>query len=597
MNLHVLLRPSGRFVLSIVVASAAAHVSAAPTLAPDQPVAVRILYDGSGSMYPGYRPPGTPGRRTKADLGVPYFHETPRFRDWLADLVSAQTLLGAGSVGMSTFTSNGLFSPDDIREVHPAVPVGDFDVDRAIRNFPPTAGQTTYLTETIDQFARGFTGILWLVTDNIVETTAGQADAEVERFFRKLNDDPRFRSVHLFKYPFRDERTGSESALAAYAIIVSPTEIPAAALAHYDRILRSSMRTANGRRGPLFPGQEHLKLKDLRIDPLELRAVPTLTLLLDGRDRGLFKEGQRIQLGLTGDIRSNLTQHSVTDGRYALEVSSPFRAEEWARRDLDAQPLPATAFESATASIDRPIPPNGSRQVRAELHSTQPVSFSPKSLGAWLRLAWNGATVKYTGTVQMSFTDVNVRLERSRMAGIFGIDRASAIFDFQDVRTIDQITPSRAQVSFALKTGASRTALFLIALAIAATVAGLGIFVLTRPEWYRVTISGIPERLVPLHRLGTFSVQHDGQVLGHLSRDLLGAYRFQPNTSTAAFQIKASPTPDAWDIRFRNGHGCQLSILPRGGKRAAAPPAAARPPAVRPSASPSPRSMPRIDRP
>jgi hypothetical protein len=33
------------------------------------PLPVRILYDNSGSMYPGYTPPGTVGRRTKSELG------------------------------------------------------------------------------------------------------------------------------------------------------------------------------------------------------------------------------------------------------------------------------------------------------------------------------------------------------------------------------------------------------------------------------------------------------------------------------------------------------------------------------------------------
>jgi hypothetical protein len=573
-----------------------APAALAQEVAPNRPLAVRILYDRSGSMYPGYTPPGTEGRRTKAELGVGYFHESPRFRDWLQGFLGAQTLLGAGSVGMWAFTSDGAFTPGDIHEVHPAVPVGRFDVDAALRNFPPRAGQTTYLTETIDAFTRGFSGVVWLITDNIVETSAGRPDAEVERFFRMLNDEPRFRSVHLFKYPFRDERSGSESALAVYGIVVSAPELPASTLSHFDRIFSAGLRDANGRGGPLFPGREHLKLKNLRIDPLELRAAPTLTLLLDDAERGIFKEGQRVQLGLTGDIKSNLTQHSVTAGRYDLSIASPFVAEEWARRDLGVQPLPADAFEASGGDIDQPIPPNGTRQVRTVLHSSQPVSFTPRSAMAWLRLALNGAVVKYTGTVRMSFTDVNVRLERARMAGIFGIDRASGIFDFQDVRRLDEINPSQAEVSFALRTGGSRTALFLALLLLLAAIGGAIAFFLSRRQWYRVTISGTPERLVPLRRLGSYSIVHESYTLGRLTRGLGGDFDFAPVTTVAAFRITPSEQPDTWDVRFREGRGCQLSIVAKGGKRRTprTPKTTVSPPAFQ---QPPVRPLPKIDRP
>ncbi len=574
-----------------------ALIAGAQTLAPNQPLDVRILYDASGSMYPGYTPPGTPNRRTKADLGAGYVHEYPQFREWLGGLAAAQTLAGAQSVGMSAFTSFGAFTPADIQEVHPPVSPAQFDAERAVQNIPARAGQSTYLTETILHFTRDFTGLLWLVTDNIVETSAGQLDVEVERFFRALNEEPRFRSVHLFKYPFRDERTGSESALAVYGIIVSPSELPPETLAHYDRIFRNGFRTANGRGGPLFPGHDHLKLKNLRIDPLELRAAPTLTLLLDGAERGRFKEGQQVQLGLTGDIKSNLTQHSVTAGRYELSIASPFVPEEWGRRDLGVQSLPQQAFQSEAAEITQPIPPNGARQVNVVLRSTQPVSFTPSSLGAWLRLASSGAIVRYTGTVRMSFNDVEVRLERARMAGIFGIDRASAIFAFQDVRTLEQISPSDAQVSFALETGASRSLYFLAALLILGILATIAALFVSRKEWYRISISGTPERLIALRRLASYAIVHEGHTLGHLSRGVGAEHAFTPNTAIAAFQIKPAPQPDTWDVRFREGRACQLSIVARNGRPGTAKAANAAISTPRPSTPAASRPMPKIDRP
>src|SRR5436309_11109153 len=82
------------------------------------PLLVRILYDNAGSMYPGYTPPGTAGRKTKIELGAHYYYEDPEFQGWLGDFVASQTILDGSTVGMWTFTSNGEFSPAGIKKVH-----------------------------------------------------------------------------------------------------------------------------------------------------------------------------------------------------------------------------------------------------------------------------------------------------------------------------------------------------------------------------------------------------------------------------------------------------------------------------------------------
>src|SRR5688500_398091 len=96
------------------IVSLTAIAESAQTIDPTQPLAVRILYDNSGSMYPGYTAPGSPNRRTKAELNVEYFRRSPRFQAWLRDFISAQSLAGAGTIGMWTFTSDGAFTPGDI---------------------------------------------------------------------------------------------------------------------------------------------------------------------------------------------------------------------------------------------------------------------------------------------------------------------------------------------------------------------------------------------------------------------------------------------------------------------------------------------------
>ena len=582
---------------AVVYLAAAAQAPAA--LTPGEPLPIRILYDHSGSMYPGYSPPGSPNRQTKAQLGVRFFHEYPQFQQWLADFVDAQSNVDGGTVGMWTFTSNAQFTPADIQEVHPPVPLRDFNVSQAIQRFPAQAGQNTYLTETLETFTRGFTGLVWLITDNVVETSGGQPDADVQHFFQSLNERPEYRSVHLYKYAFADDAAGQRAALAVYGILVSEAEVPPSTLAYYDRKFRTALLGAKRRQGSpppdLFAGREHLKLKNLRVDSLELRAA--LKLLLDDAEKGIFKEGQTVRLELEGEVKSNLTQHSVTAGRYELAIDSPFAPEEWAARDLGAQPLPPEMFDGASGAIGEPIPPNGTGAVRAQLLSNQPVAFSPKGLFEWLRLAWRGATVRYAGTVRMSFTDVKVQFQREQMAGIFGIDKASSVFDFQDVRTLDQVNPSVAQVSFALRTGSSRTAILLVALALLAAAAAAAAFVLARVRRFRVHVSGVPAVPVALRRLGTYPVMIDGELVGRLHRGIGGGYAFRPTTGLAALSVVPGSAADTWDVRFAGAGTRQLSIVPQDGKRRIAKPSTAGPSVPAQTTPKAPPRLPKISAP
>jgi hypothetical protein len=164
---------------AVLLAIALAIPAAAAPIARGGPLAVRVLFDNSGSMYPGYRPPGTPDRQKREQLGVGFIHQSPVFARWLDDFVQRQNVVDAGTVGMWTFTSNEQFTPADIQQVQAAVPVREFHAADALRRVPQQAGKNTYLTETLGTFCRGFTGLVWLITDNIVETNGGQPDLDV----------------------------------------------------------------------------------------------------------------------------------------------------------------------------------------------------------------------------------------------------------------------------------------------------------------------------------------------------------------------------------------------------------------------------------
>ncbi|MEO8382696.1 MAG: hypothetical protein ABI779_23765 [Acidobacteriota bacterium] len=572
--------------LSLLIITLAAQ---ATPITPDAPIAVRILYDNSGSMYPGYRPPGSPGRQTREQLGVHFFHQTPAFPRWLDELVQRQSVVGGDTAGMWTFTSNGPFVPTDIQPVHPVVPLREFRAETAVANFPVRTGNSTYLSETLVTFTRNFTGLVWLITDNIVEANAGEPDAGVQHFFETLARSNELRSVHLFKVSF--EENGHTSALAVYAVLVSAEEVPDETLANYD-----------GRFREMFPGREHLKLKNLAIEPLTLHAG--LQLVLADRDRGMFQEGQSVQLALEGEIRSHLTQHAVTAGRYELAIATPFVPEPWAQTDLGARPLAADLFDPASGEIANEIPPNGTRHVQASLRSNQPVSFTPSGLGEWLRLAWNGAAVRYTGNVRMSLTGVSVQLQRRQMAGIFGIDHASSVFAFQDVTSLSGIRPSTVPVSFALRTGSSRTAVLLIVLVILAAIAVAAGLLLSRKQTFRITIANTPERIAALRRLGSHDIVYEGTVLGRLARGLVGGHDFQAVSGNPSFTIMPTGDTETWDIKFTGGPIRRLLIKaegigPRKRQKTSVPAARAGPPPPPPPLSrngPPPGRPPRLGR-
>jgi len=572
-----------------LLAIALAMPAASAPIARGGPLPVRILFDNSGSMYPGYRPPGAPDRQNREQLGVGFIHQSPVFAQWLDELVQRQSIVDAGTVGMWTFTSNGQFTPADIQQVQAPVAIRDFHAAEALRRFPQQAGNNTYLTETLDTFSRGFTGLVWLITDNIVETNGGQPDLDVQAFFRSLASQDAFRSVHLFKYAL--EENGHTATLAVYGILVSELPVPPETLAHYDerfRALRDAKRSDG--HSDLFAGREHLKLKNLSIEPMRLRA--DLQLIVKDREKGTFAEGETVQLGLDGEIHSNLTQHSVTGGRYALAIGSAFEPEEWAQRDFGARPLDAEVFDSVSGAIDQPIPPNGTHRVEAVLHSQQPVAFTPKGIAQWVRLAWKGADVRYTGGVRMSFTDVRVRFEPQRMAGIFGIDHASSIFEFQNVATIPGVQPSVAPVSFVLHAKTGRTAILLVILALLASAAALLAFLLSRKKTFRIAVSGTPETVVALRRMGSHNVVHEGKLLGRLTRGLVDSHGFHPVNASRDLSVVPAADGEAWDVKLGGGAMRRLSIKADGASVAPKTSNLARPSPARAGPPPSPSSKP-----
>ncbi len=514
-------------------------------LEPGQPLPVRILLDNSGSMYPGYRPQGV----GKTALGVSFFREYPQFRAWMKDFILRQSVLNAREASVWLSTSSGSFSGSDVRQIHSSRPLSQFNME--VLGSVEDWGRDTFLKESLERVSSGFEGLVWLITDNIVETPGGSIDQGIVDFYKTLRDTPRYRSVHVFKFPFRDPWNGKRSDLAAYAILISEQEVNRETLATFDRKLQhvfaKATRTVDGKTVDLFEEQQHLKLKDLRIAPVDLRFEPALEVRLRNQSFG-FRESQKLVLPLQGEIRSNLGLHTVVRGRYILAVVGPFKPDPETARQFDLGDLPAGLFDTTKGEV-RGLPPLASSAFAKDLVSLKPVRLKIGSVGSWFKAGLFGLRAVYEGPVKMSFDGVDVRFEQKQLTGVFGSEKASQVFQFRDEETIAAI-PQTEMVSFVLVSGSARALILLLGFLPIAAALGAGLFFLGHRQGYRVTVGEVQRNII-LRRFESYHVRHLEALIGKMRRPLTG----HP-------YLKAEP---GVELRAEVSEGHYLATLPRTG--------------------------------
>jgi hypothetical protein len=248
-----------------------------------------------------------------------------------------------------------------------------------------------------------------------------------------------------------------------------------------------------------------------------------------------------------------------------MKPKSPFAPEAWAKDELGVTDIPAESFSKVQVSLSDTIPPNGVQDIpRTRIPSVADLHISTKGFWAWLRTALNGAIVQYSGTAEVSFDDLQLQLERSRMAGIFGIDKASPIFDIQDVQTL-QVPTADAKVYLALRTNPRRSVVLGLLLLVLGLPVAAALWFLSRRAVYRTRI-GEQTELVPLRRLQRHDVYFRGHRLGALSRELSGRPKFSAQQDSVAVSVVPSPSSAAYDVHLRDGGTHQLTIEAAEGK-------------------------------
>jgi hypothetical protein len=522
-----------------------------PEISIVQGVHVKILYDFSGSMYPGY--PETP----RHESGVKFFHEYPHFRQWLTGFVAAQTRFNARTVSMATFRSEREFQEDDINIVHPPVKPNQFDVDKAFAATRPSGVDFTYLEESLQHFTGdNFEGLVWMITDNRVEPGVGSGTTR--DFFISLKDTGKYRSIHIYKLPFEDREKGQHANLAIYGILVSPRPIAHRVSQWYDQRFFELADT--------FKERQHLKLKDLSVEPIKVKIEP-IEVDIEAYRKGIT-EGEIVTLPLSGTLKSNLTQHTIIGGTLLIQLIGAFSPDSVSKKKYGVEDIPGKQFEKVTLDLSGEIPPLQVRNLKKfYLKSKESVSLTIKGIGNLIKAATSGVRVKYfgKGVVSSDKIDVTIKEEgRKQITGIYSSGDIEPIFGSQASITEIKANPSEFDITFILKSGGIRALVLLLILILLMIPFALLAYFMSRKESYRVK-KGDKEEMALVRRLGSYPITEEGILLGVLKRGLGNVDRFTPNTGLASLNV----TPGKKDGEFSvlidekdNKKSFKLSIEP-----------------------------------
>ena len=570
--------------LGLLVQSASAEISL------EKPIVAKILYDGSGSMYPGY----SPGGSRPVGSAVVFVHQTDSFKMWLKDFVAAlRTECNVNKISIEAFKER------DIRkELLPETPIGSANTDAALQRFQEYyiqngIGQHTFLEEQLEQATHNFEGLLWFITDNMIDTGNGPEIEDVKHFFLAIKNTQRYRSVFMFKLPVVSG--GSTLNVAVYGFLVSPAPLSPVVATGLDEKLRMMAKH--------FVGHEYVKFKDLSVNSMALVQDINITPLESSRS-GLFTENHTVQLVRGWKVVSKLTQHSIEKASCSIAFTEPFRPDSKSVKQFGVQNIDAKAFASIITDVAPPeLLPREERQISTKVSSRHEISISPTTLGNRLKLALSGAVVEYSGTATVKLSGVKLKLVPQHLNNIYGIEHAAEIFGFEKTVTLGDIAPLSIPVSFKVVTGAERILPLAVALLLLLAVIGLFLWFISRKELCKVSYEGSAENIA-LWRMGRKPLAHSGVSLGVLRRDFLGDWRFSQDVSRAAVSIQPTATPGKYSVIVKGSpqtdpSSFSFSLDPQKGRLISSAPgsnrggSSGRPPGTGNGSGPGPKAGPR----
>ena len=496
-----------------------------------------VLYDGSRSMYPGYRP------RAQATAPRPAcFHERNEFVVWLLEFLARQgERFGNRQIDLDAFYCLGrgpqvrietLGTFRDTATIEALAASGN-----AVSIFQPLvaihrntdAGMQTYLREALAQVVAGFEGVVWLVTDNIVESGDDPDELDLNAFFGQIKEDPRYRAAHVFAFPYAMD--GRQGALAVYGFLVSPEPPDKAVHDYLDRIFFELRQ--------YIPRHRHLKLKDLGNQPLdpELECSARVT----GDLNHFSQRGQALRVDYSAAVASLLTQHTVVAGTCVVSAGTFVPAGEDAAA-YGVAPLPAGWLQGSEQLLPA-IEPGAAVTLPGTLASQGDIALP--GMDAASRRAWaaSGKPLAYTGKFQIAFTNLGIRFEPERLEEIYGMPSALSVFGINaaaDSLPDQSISLEKTLLVFPPPPAGGWIPLVLLLLLLLAALAAV-LAVLARASAYRVVVAG-EAAVVRLRPCGRFGVRHGDVRLGVLRRGLGRDFDFAPGPDRADWRVERLTT-------------------------------------------------------
>jgi len=518
-----------------------------------------LLYDGSKSMYPGYK---ANGERQHERLA--FFHKRPDFASWLLKFLATQSdRFGSDKITLSAFYNVG--SKPDVRNVPMRTFKDSGEINRlsdAVDSpsvFAPLVkaqeredvGMFTYLKESLEQAANGFEGVIWLVTDNVVEGLSKPDEADLDDLFKMIMGDKRYRAAHVYSFPYEYE--GKKGVLAFYGFLVSGEEADKAILEHLDRIFNDLTQG--------FPKQRHLKLKDLstRAMASELEYSARIA----DAATATAQNGQGLHISYRATVRSLLTQHSVESGSCTV-VSEKFQPSEDAVAAYGVEPLPDEWLPTDMQALPGIIEPGGTQVVEGKLDKKGEIRLPGMDASAMRRWVETGKPIIYKGTFRVTFSDLAIRFEPQQLEEVYGMSRALAVFGINaQLRTLTpQVVVEEKTIAISPPPAPGVNWVLPLVLLLILAALAVALLLLARPSRYRVSVSGT-SNLVSLRPLCVFRVRHGETALGSLRRLMNKDFQFMPTQGVFGFTIERQLNPGAWRavVNRPNENPLEIPIL------------------------------------
>ncbi len=388
-------------------------------------------------------------------------------------------------------------------------------------------------------------GVLWIVTDNIIETATSEGsskEAELNRqFYLRLKQDPRWQVVYAYPVHQADWLCGSTLLVygmyfsgrerigeAEYAILTSG---PAARLAN-DAQIAAFRELAS----PASPAPGHpFKLKPDDMDLLKVSFERKI-------ECPKARAGQARQCRATLAIE-NLLEHRRIDGAKLRLESGRLDAWNQVRRSVvrvpTAEPLPSAAV-SAEVVLSEPIPPGETKIVEVDL-LVPPVTTQEHTL----RDHWESANherFRMLGSMSVAITELrtSMAVDQAQLGDVYGVSSLPEIFRNPDTSSLD------TTICLAMWTD---NPAWLVSLAILGVLLALILLVtlgvwLLKPSFRVVSLDDVELGRVRVSRVLGASIEHRGTRYAKVRQRLGGSIRV-----IGIPPYRARPIGGHWELR------------------------------------------------